>query len=138
MRSAVLLGLFLYSSTSIANTVEVANNVPDFSGSIVTMSIGLIFIVGLIYTLLWLSKKAGLNRYANNELKVTNSLSLTPKEKLIVVEYGNKKLLLGVSSGSVNCIDQQEIVKNANDILEKNSFTDKLMNAIKQSSAKAD
>jgi flagellar protein FliO/FliZ len=65
----------------------------------------LLFVVGLILALAWLAKRMpGVAGSSNRALRVVASLSLGPREKVVVVDVGGKQLLLGVGAGGTRTL----------------------------------
>ncbi len=93
------------------STIEAASeNKIDFSESAVNVSIflkmflGLTAVVALIFVLAWLSRKMKLvqNFASGYQIKNLASLSLTTREKICLIEVGDKQMLVGVAPGNVN------------------------------------
>jgi len=69
----------------------------------------LVFVVGLILALAWLAKRMpGVAGSSNRALRVVASLSLGPREKVVVVDVGGKQLLLGVGAGGTRTLHTLE------------------------------
>jgi len=91
-----------------------ANSLAD-SGSIPTMTstysiwkvvASLIFIIAFIPASLWVVKKLQFAqmRLSKSDIRIISSQSLGAKEKLILVEVEGEKILIGVTSHSINHI----------------------------------
>lgn len=84
-----------------------ANNQPSISMSevVVKVVIGLGIVLVVIGLLAWLSNKTGINRLANNKkIRLRESVSLSSKEKLVIVDFAGESLLLGVGGGKVSLL----------------------------------
>ena len=69
----------------------------------ITVLLGLLFVVGLIFALAWIFKKiAGGPLLATSTMKVLSSMSVGARERIVLVQVGDKQILLGVGSGSVS------------------------------------
>lgn len=69
----------------------------------VTVLLGLLFVVGLIFVLAWLLKKvSGGPLLSNSTMKVLSSMSVGTRERVVLVQVGDKQMLLGVGAGSVS------------------------------------
>jgi flagellar protein FliO/FliZ len=65
----------------------------------------LVFVLGLIFALAWLAKRMpGVAGGSNRALRVVASLSLGPREKVVVVDVGGRQLLLGVGAGGTRTL----------------------------------
>ena len=64
---------------------------------------GLLLIVLLIVAIAWMMKKlGGVNMLGNNAMRVVAALSVGNREKVLLVEVGDKQILLGVAPGRVS------------------------------------
>lgn len=67
----------------------------------------LVLILLIIAVMAWLARRAGFaQRFpkGNQVLSVVSSQTLGQRERLIVVEMENKRLLLGVTSAQISCL----------------------------------
>lgn len=72
---------------------------------ILNMVMGLVVVIALILGLAWVLKKYG--RLPNNnqiDMKVLGGLSLGTREKAILIEIENKRLLVGVTPGHIQTL----------------------------------
>lgn len=71
--------------------------------SMLPMIVALGFVLALIPAAVWLLKRMGGSTLAGaSGLRVVGQLTLGARERLVVVEAGERWLLLGVSAGSIN------------------------------------
>ncbi len=71
--------------------------------------LGLLFVVAAILAMAWVIKRTGfVNTRANGALKVVGGLSLTQRERILLVQVGEKQLLLGVSPGRITTLHELE------------------------------
>lgn len=67
--------------------------------------LGLLLVVGMILGMAWLLKRMGGGGYAQGKsMKVVAALSLGAREKAVLVQVGDKQMMLGVAPGRVNCL----------------------------------
>lgn len=67
--------------------------------------LGLLLVLALITAFAWVVKKLHLHSYASNRgISVLSSLSLGPKEKIMLIKAGERYLLVGVGSASINSL----------------------------------
>lgn len=75
------------------------------TASLVQVTLALMLMVGLIIGLAWLAKRFGRPLFQQNkDLRLVASLSLGVKEKIILVEVGNKQLVLGVTPQQITSL----------------------------------
>jgi len=70
------------------------------------MFLGLTAVVVLIFVLAWLTRKMKLvqNFASGYQIKNLASLSLTSREKICLIEVGDKQMLVGVAPGNINSL----------------------------------
>ena len=71
--------------------------------------VSFVFVIGLLLTTLWFVRSRGIGMGPMNGqgLRVVNSLRLGGKHRLDVVEYGGRRLLLGVAPSQITLLDNQ-------------------------------
>ena len=78
-------------------------------GEFAKVLLGLAIIVGAIFFLAWIVKRIGyVNTHVHGALKVVGGLSLTQRERIILVQVGKKQILLGVAPGRINTLHELE------------------------------
>jgi flagellar protein FliO/FliZ len=71
--------------------------------SLAPMLVALVFVLALIPVSMWLLKRFGGGQpSANAGLRVVAQLPLGPRERIVVIEAGERWLLLGVTAASIN------------------------------------
>jgi flagellar protein FliO/FliZ len=71
-------------------------------GSVVQMIIGLVIVLGILLGGAWLLRRfVSLPVTTNSPLKIVTGLSLSPRDRLVVVQVGEKQVLLGLSPGRI-------------------------------------
>lgn len=79
---------------------------PTLATSIPTLLLSLIAMLALIFVLATLVKKTNLGQMKSGAMRVVSVLPLTAREKVILIEVGDKQMLLGVSAQSVNLLKE--------------------------------
>jgi len=121
--------------TSSASQIQLSEAVkgtthklPNYGKKIAETLLYLGLIVGLIFFLAWMVKKAGHNRLSQTQLmKVTACLPLSTKEKLMVVQIGDEQVVIGVAPGFVGHIMslKQPLVVEASNATDESSAEEK-------------
>lgn len=93
---------------------------------------GLLVVVALIVLLSWLLRRLNGARLANSSgLKIITCMNLGTREKIILTKVGNRILLLGVTSGSINTLhDFGEELPPGFSLDSKTAFSDLLKSAL--------
>lgn len=91
------------ASGAKASVVPVTAYQEPFSAAALTQLLfGLLFVVGLIFILSWCFKRFGGVTPMARHMKVLSVLPLSTREKAVLVQVGDKQLLLGVAPGRVS------------------------------------
>lgn len=70
--------------------------------SLTPLLLGLVFVLALIPAAAWVLRRAGLARPASaSGLRVVAQLPLGPRERLLIVEAGDRRWLLGLSAAGI-------------------------------------
>lgn len=78
---------------------------PVSSETVVQMIIGLVFVLGLIAGLAWVVKRLGMTDGSfSPSMRVVSSLSLSAREKVVIVQVAEQQFLIGVAPGQVTCL----------------------------------
>jgi len=98
-----------HATTTQVGTPPAFGKAPSPAGAVGGTVFALVFVVGLILALAWLAKRMpGVAGSSNRALRVVASLSLGPREKIVVVDVGGKQLLLGVGAGGTRTLHTLE------------------------------
>jgi flagellar protein FliO/FliZ len=114
---------------------------PLSAGNVVQLLIGMIGVLVLIIGLAWLFKRmGGLQTAMGKELRVVGGLSMGARERVVLIQVGDKQLLLGVAPGRVQTLYELEQPLNqqthAETSTRESTFAEKLAGAIKSSVSK--
>ena len=75
-------------------------------GSLLQTSVALLFVIGLMLGLAWLTKRFGPKNFGggNSNVKLVGSLSVGTRERILVVEVGEQWIVVGASPGRMNAL----------------------------------
>jgi len=109
---SALSGLALPSSAADAPPAPTpaATTMPatDLAGNVGQMIFGLFVVIVLLVVCLWVIKRLGAPRGSAATLKVLGAAPVGPRERVVLVELGEKVLVLGVAPGSVRTLHVME------------------------------
>lgn len=92
-----------------------------------TMLMAMLVIIGLILACAWVLKRINGNVGFNNRLiKVKSVTNLGVKEKLVLVDVGEKQLLLGVTPNQITMLKEIDFPLATAQQTETSPFSDKL------------
>lgn len=135
----LVLWLLIGLPAAMAETVENTTPTDPLSiGNMLNMLFGLVFVIAMIFALAWIVKRMGGIQLQNNQrLRLLGGLSLGARERVVLVQVDNKKLVLGVAPGHVRTLHvmEGEIEEPINSAAgPDNHFKDKLLQALKSRS----
>ncbi len=96
------------ASAAVAATPRPEYVEPFNSGSVTQLLSGLLLVIALILALAWFFRRYSGLPGQSRGLKVIASLPLSSREKLVLVQAGEKQLLLGVAPGRVSLIESYD------------------------------
>lgn len=80
---------------------------PALGASLLQMALGLAVVIGLLLACLWLIRRLGAPR-GGAAVKVVGAAAVGPRERVVLVELGERVLVLGVAPGSVTRLDEMK------------------------------
>jgi flagellar protein FliO/FliZ len=86
----------------LARAQAAAGSHPVEGPSILPMVMALILVLAMIAATMWVLRRTGIApRNPNNPIKLVGQLPVGPRERVVLVEIGDRWWLLGVASGGV-------------------------------------
>lgn len=124
--------LLIATSAPLALAAEVRAPDPISIASVSQLLLGLLLVVGLIFFLAWVFRRANLVPGQSAGMRVVASVALGPRERAVLVQCGDKQLLLGVASGSVNLLAQFDEPVITPGVAAQGEFAQKLAQLLHQ------
>lgn len=123
-----LLKIFLLLSI-FSSSVCLASAGKTPESQIITWLLSTFFILAIIFVLAYLLKKTRIVKNSVGKLAVENSLYIGPKQKILLVRAGDRRILVGVTPNSINYMcdysdektEFSKILNNSTDIKEKSN-----------------
>ena len=110
----------------------------DVSGSLLKVTIGLLFVVVAIFGSAWFLRRFGnVSTVPSQSLRIIGGLNIGSREKVLLLQVGEQQVLIGVTSSSIqplHVLEKPVSVTGSETVSE--SFSVKLNQAIKQWKAK--
>lgn len=107
------------------------------SGHLLSMTVGLLLIIVLIFALAWLLRRFGQGGLfmQQKSIKIVAALALGTRERIVVVDVGGKQILLGVTAREINTLYVfDEPVIDAESLPASSEFSRKLMAVLNKKS----
>lgn len=96
---------FLSNQSYVNAPNQIAKKDPSTSGDALNVSLGLIVILVMIFSIAWFMKKMGYsNVTGQGQLKIIASLNLGQKEKIALIQVGKQQLLVGMTATQINTL----------------------------------
>jgi flagellar protein FliO/FliZ len=133
----LLLPLQLQAKETETTVKQIAD--PVSAGNVVQVLFGMIAVLVLIVGLAWVFKRmGGLQTTMGKELRIVGGLSMGARERVVLVQVGEKQLLLGVAPGRIQTLYEleQPLISQQNDTGQsklQGSFAEKLAATIRSS-----
>lgn len=136
----VLLSFSIHSSFTFAATpLNSTTNQTLATADIIRWGSSLILVLAVFFLCVWLLRKTGsFTSITASQMRVISGLSLGTKERLVLIQLGDKQLLLGVSPGRIENLhtlegdDCLQVNATQSTLTEDNLFAKKLMQVMQR------
>jgi flagellar protein FliO/FliZ len=126
--------VFLFSISSAYAAIDIDGKKPTrlvTYDHVVSWALGLIIVIALFFACIWLMRKMGaLPENSKQKMRVIAGLSLGGREKVMLVQVGEKQIVLGVSPGRINNLlvleDNDQVVQETKERPAEGEFSEKL------------
>ncbi len=108
MKRAAARGLVAGAFSFLATPAFAQASPPSSMGSLVQGTVGLVIVVALIYGAAWLLRRVQPRTMKGGLVQVLGGASVGPREKVVVVRFGARTLLLGVAPGHVGLLHETD------------------------------
>jgi len=115
--SSLIIGINCIAFSShcyAAEKIKTISTLPSSPTYLIKLVVGLIAVIGLFSALAWLVRRFGIGGFtssATGNLKILESLSVGSRERLVIIQAGDEKLLLGITAGTINKLHSMESIK---------------------------
>lgn len=96
--------------------MNATDSLPATGSILMTVSGALALILLLLVVLAWAARRSGLARRLNDaqgNMTLVATQSLGPRERLVLVDVGDQRLVLGVTASQITCLATQSRPENA-------------------------
>lgn len=96
--------------------MNATDSLPATGSVLMTVSGALALIILLMVVMAWAARRSGLARRLNDaqgNMSVVATQSLGPRERLVLVDVGEQRLVLGVTASQITCLATQVRPENA-------------------------
>jgi len=119
------------------NLVSSIKTDPMSGGYLIQLILGLVVVIICIVALAWVAKRVNrLQSSTDGCLKVLGGLSMSARERVVLLQVGEQQLLVGVSPGRINTLhvlDKPVPVPGADKTSNVGSFSEKLSTLLNDS-----
>src|SRR6056297_1300530 len=108
-----LTGLLVLLVTNTALAQETAKTAapespvraPDTVGTIVSLGLGLVAVIAVIYGCAWIIRRMnGMTGMNNNAIKVVSVLGIGARERIALIEVGGQQIPLGITPAAIRTL----------------------------------
>ncbi len=96
-----------FAQATTATTATTASPASTLGGMLQGL-VGLAIVVALIFAAAWAMRKIGPRGRSSGAVQVVGGASVGPRERVVVVRFGTRTLLLGVAPGQVSLLHAGE------------------------------
>lgn len=126
---------FPQATLAVIETKDKAMPVDPLSASsIINMIMGLGLVLIIIFLMAWLVRKmGGMQLTGSQKMRLLGGISLGAREKVVLIQVENKRLVLGVAQGHVSALHVLEGEYESNDddsSIPAGAFKEKLLQAL--------
>lgn len=107
----------------------------NMSGSMIKVTVGLLFVVAAIFASAWLFRRFGnFSAVPGDALRIVGGLSLGNRERIVLLQVGEEQLLIGITAGQIRTLHklEQPIDIQHKPMVANDNFAAKLNIALKQ------
>lgn len=116
-------------TTMSAPAMAMGTQTPD----ILRMITSLVIVLGVIFFLAFIVKRLKITPTSQKNIRSVASLSIGPKERIVVVEVNNEQFMVGVTSHNVNLLHKLEKpIETANENSDNTSVPMTIQSLFKQ------
>lgn len=111
------LAMPVWAEEVAAPAGEAARNAPDTVGTVMSLGLGLLAVVAVIYGCAWLIRRmSGMTGMNNSAIKVVSVLAIGARERIALVEVGGQQILLGITPSTIRTLQvfEEPVVDAAN------------------------
>lgn len=78
---------------------------PDTLGTIVSLGLGLVAVIAVIYGCAWIIRRMnGMTGMNNNAIKVVSVMAIGARERIALIEVGGQQILLGITPSAIRTL----------------------------------
>ncbi|WP_273205074.1 flagellar biosynthetic protein FliO [Marinobacter subterrani] len=101
----VLTAPALAQETAGKSAVAAPARAPDTLGTIVSLGLGLVAVIAVIYGCAWIIRRMnGMTGMNNNAIKVVSVMAIGARERIALIEVGGQQILLGITPSAIRTL----------------------------------
>ena len=132
-----LILIFSYPASAdlVEKTTSQVVETPDITMSLLKVTGGLLLVIIAIFGSAWAYRRFGnMAQMSNDSLRIIGGVSLSTKERVVLMQVGEEQVLIGVSPGSIQRLHvlNKNIDVGQETVVPNKSFSSQLNTAIKQ------
>ena len=103
--AALVVASPLWAQEAGKTAQEMPARAPDTMGTMVSLGIGLIAVIAIIYGCAWIIRRMnGMTGMNNDAIKMVSVMALGARERLALIEVGGQQILLGITPTAIRTL----------------------------------
>lgn len=95
----------LAQETATKAAQESPTRAPDTLGTILSLGLGLVAVIAVIYGCAWIIRRMnGMTGMNNNAIKVVSVMAIGARERIALIEVGGQQILLGITPSAIRTL----------------------------------
>ncbi|HET8850336.1 MAG TPA: flagellar biosynthetic protein FliO [Marinobacter sp.] len=88
-----------------AEVAEAASRAPDTLATILSLGVGLVAVIAVIYGCAWLIRRmSGMSGMNNQAIRIVSVMAIGARERIALIEVGGKQILLGITPSAIRTL----------------------------------
>ncbi|MFP3977958.1 MULTISPECIES: flagellar biosynthetic protein FliO [Marinobacter] len=84
---------------------KMTGNAPDTLGTLLSLGVGLLAVIAVIYGCAWIIRRMnGMTGMNNNAIKVVSVMAIGARERIALIEVGGQQILLGITPSAIRTL----------------------------------
>lgn len=88
-----------------AEAAQTASRAPDTVATIMSLGLGLVAVIAVIYGCAWLIRRmSGMTGMNNQAIRVVSVMAIGARERIALIEVGGQQILLGITPSAIRTL----------------------------------
>lgn len=103
--SLLFLVMPAFAEETAKATTGAPGRAPDTLGTLLSLGVGLVAVIAVIYGCAWIIRRMnGMTGMNNNAIKVVSVMAIGARERIALIEVGGQQILLGITPSAIRTL----------------------------------